>query len=124
MDVFLFYFGAVLIFLWGLAHNIPTRRILADYGPISVESKRIATAGWIAESLILCFIGILVFLVTLLGGAEIVTPMTVYICCAVMLLAMAVLSLFTTARNPVVPMKLCPLVKTVAALCFITGLFF
>jgi hypothetical protein len=74
---------------------------------------------WIAEGLTLAFLGTLVFLVTVLTDNEGCTAGTVYISTAVMLLALAVLSLFSGARTSVLPMKICPAVKSVTAFMFI-----
>jgi len=42
---------------------------------------------------------------------------------SVMLLCMAVLSLFTGARSSVIPIKICPVVKTLCAILIFAGTF-
>ncbi|MFH1852999.1 MAG: hypothetical protein ABIA75_11710 [Candidatus Neomarinimicrobiota bacterium] len=120
MNTVLLYLGVVIITLWGIGHLAPTRNIIAGFGDLSADNRRIITMEWIAEGLTLVFLGILVLLVNWLApdsvGALIATRAA-----AAMLLALAALSLFTGARTAVLPMKLCPAVKTLTALLFLIG---
>jgi hypothetical protein len=116
----LLYAGAGVIFLWGVAHVAPTRGVVAGFGELSPDNRRIITMEWVAEGLALCFVGVLVFLTRLfLGGAGRV----VYLASAAFLLVLAALSSFTGARTSVLPMKLCPYVKTAVAAAFVLGTF-
>ena len=67
----------------------------------------------------LCFIGTLVLLVALVGEGDAPSSVIVVRTCAAMLLITAVWTGFTGARTPVLPMKLCPLVKTTVAVVFL-----
>jgi len=73
---------------------------------------------WIAEGLTLCFIGILVLLITFSVGSQDVASVIVYWICGMMLVAMAGLSLLTGAKTSIIPIKICPLVKTTVAVLF------
>ena len=117
----LLYAGAGVIFLWGAAHVAPTRGVVAGFGELSPDNRRIITMEWVAEGLALCFVGVLVVATRLLsnGGAGRV----VYVAAAAFLLVLAVLSSFTGARTRIVPMKLCPYVKTAVAAAFILVTF-
>ena len=117
----LLYTGGGIITLWGIAHLIPTKAIVDGFGPISVDNKRIIAMESITEGLTLCFIGVLVILVTSLGGYHSPTADIVYLACGVMLLIMALLTAMTGARTPILPYKICPVVKTVVAILFILG---
>ena len=117
----LIYIGSVIIILWGIAHIIATKPIVKGFGSISHDNKRILTMEVIAEGITLCFIGLLVLLVTLLAGSGNQTSFIVYIASAVMLLVMAILTALTGARTPALPFKICPAVKTVVAVLFILG---
>lgn len=120
LNVILLYAGATVIFLWGAAHVAATRGVVAGFGELSPDNRKIITMEWIAEGLALCFVGFLVFVARLfLGGAGGV----VYLASAAFLLVLAVLSSFTGARTSVLPMKLCPFVKTAVAAAFILGTF-
>ena len=116
------YVGSAAIALWGIAHIvIPTKTIVEGFGPLSEDNRQILTMEWIAEGLTLCFIGLLVFLVTILEGAGNPVSAIVYRTSALMLVAMASLSLFTGARTSIIPMKLCPIIFTAVALLFFLG---
>ena len=117
----LLYAGAGVIFLWGAAHVAPTRGVVAGFGELSPDNRRIITMEWVAEGLALCFVGVLVFLTRILLNGE--AGRVVYLASAAFLLVLAVLSSFTGARTSIVPMKLCPYVKTTAAAAFILGTF-
>ena len=117
----LLYIGSILIIIWGLAHIVPTKPIIRSFGSISEDSKKIITMEWIAEGLTLCFIGVLVLLVTILAGSQSQAAFIVYLASAVMLLIMAVLTALTGARTPIIPIKMCPIVKTVVAVLFFLG---
>ena len=117
----LLYIGSILIIIWGVAHLIPTKAIVNGFGPISEDNKRIITMESIAEGLTLCFIGVLVLLVTSLAGFQSQAAFIVYLACAVMLLIMAILTLLTGARTSILPYKTCPAVKTIVAILFFLG---
>lgn len=42
------YVSATLIALWGVAHAIPTRRVVAGFGPIGTDNRRILSQEWLA----------------------------------------------------------------------------
>jgi hypothetical protein len=121
LNYILLYVGSGAIFLWGVGHIIPTRSVVKDFGEISKDNKLIITMEWIAEGLTLCFIGILVALVTVFGGLENEVSQIVFRASAVMLVVMAFLSSATGARTSILPMKLCPRVKAGVALLFVLG---
>jgi hypothetical protein len=121
INTILLYAGAIIITLWGIAHIVPTKSIVRGFGDISLDNKRTITMEWIAEGLTLCFIGLLVFFVTLLAGPGNYVSVIVYYACITMLIVLAVLSFFTGARTSVVPMKICPFVKLGVALLIFLG---
>jgi hypothetical protein len=124
MKEVLIYSGSFLIFLWGAAHIFPVRSIVKGFKTDSKDNILIITMEWIAEGLTLSFLGVIVFLVTILAGTAAGASVIVYISCAVMLLVLALLSLFTGARTSILPMKLCPVIKTITALTFIYPVLF
>jgi len=121
MSNLLLYIGSAIIILWGIGHVIPTKSIVSGFGAISQDNKRIITMEWIAEGLTLCFIGVLVLIVALFDGYQNQTAVIVYRMAAGMLMIMAGLSLMTGAKTSIVPMKICPIVKTTVAILFILG---
>ena len=63
----LLYISSIIIFIWGIAHLIPTKSIVDGYGEISTDNKRIITMEWIAAGISICFIGIIGFMMTYFG---------------------------------------------------------
>lgn len=122
VNVVLLYAGSVIITLWGIAHIVPTKSIVNGFGEISTDNKLIITMDWIAEGLTLCFIGLLVFFTIMFAEPSNCAAKIVYTGCTMMLIALTVLSLFTGARTSVVPMKICPIIKTTVALLFFLGI--
>ena len=121
LNQILLYVGSGIIFLWGVGHIIPTRSIVRDFGELSKDNKLIITMEWIAEGLTLCFIGILVALVTIFGGLENEVTQIVIRTSAIMLVVLAFVSSATGARTSILPMKLCPRIKAGVALLFVLG---
>ncbi len=121
MNSILLYTGSALITIWGIAHIIPTKSVVSGFGQLSDTNRKIITMEWAAEGLALIFIGVLVFAVTLSGGTQGQPGPVVYLAAAGMLLVMAVWTLLTGARTPIIPIKICPAVKMVVAVLFIMG---
>jgi hypothetical protein len=117
-DTFL-YIGSAVIVIWGIAHIIPTRAIVNSFKPVSKDNEKIITMEWIAEGLTLCFIGVLVLLVTISRSGS--NQITVYLASATMLIVTAGLTATTGARTSIIPVKICPFVKTAVAILFILG---
>jgi hypothetical protein len=117
----LLYVGSIVIILWGISHIVPTRSVVEGFGSITEENQLLITMEWVAEGLTLCFIGLLVLYVTLRAGAVNPVSVMVYRASALMLLVMAGWTGLTGARTSVIPIKICPIVKTVVAVLFILG---
>ena len=117
----LLYLGAGIVILWGVAHIIPTRSVVKGFGELSQDNRRIITMEWVAEGLTLIFIGTLVLLVTLQGGPPDPVSVLVTRACALMLLTMAAWTFMTGGRTSIVPIKICPLVKSTVAILFVLG---
>ncbi|MFC2033451.1 hypothetical protein ACFLUB_02900 [Chloroflexota bacterium] len=120
MDILL-YIGSAIIFIWGIAHIIPTKSVVKGFGEISDDNIKIITMEWAAEGVTLCFIGLLVLLVTIIEGSQNTVSTLVYRISAGMLVVMAIWTSVTGARTSVVPIKICPIVKTAVAILFIIG---
>lgn len=121
MESALLHVGAVVITLWGVAHLVPTRNIVAGFGDLASDNRHIITMEWVAEGVTLIFLGAVVLLgVHVLGAAE---PGTRLIAraSAGMLAVLAAVSTFTGARTSVLPMKLCPFVKSTVAVLYVVA---
>jgi hypothetical protein len=117
----LLYSGSALVVLWGLAHIVKTRSVVAAFGPLSNDNRLVLTMEWIGEGLTLCFIGGLVSVINFGPGTETAAALLVYRASALMLIVMAVISAFTGARASLLPYKLCPWIFSGAALLFLLG---
>ena len=117
----LLYVGSAAIAIWGIAPVIPTKSVVKGFGAISEDNRRIITQEWIAEGLALCFIGLLVLSIAITAPSDDPVAANVYRACAGMLIAMAVLTSLTGARTSVVPIKICPFVKTTVATLFLVA---
>lgn len=121
MNGTLLYTGAAAIFLWGVGHLVPTRSIVSGFGTLSPDNRRIITMEWLAEGLALCFLGVLVAISSFIIGPDQPATHLVARACAAMLFVLAVLSWFTGARTAVLPMKLCPFVKTAVGILYVAA---
>jgi hypothetical protein len=115
--------GGSLTILWGIAHLIPTCSVVDGFGAISIDSKRIILMEWINEGLTLIFLGVLVILVTALSYNNLKSRRIVFISASTMLIAMAVLSLFTGFQIDFIPYKLCPAIFLISSLLILQGAF-
>jgi hypothetical protein len=113
--------GGVVAVVWGAAHIMPARAVVSGFGQLSPDNRNIILMEWVAEGLTLVFLGVLVL--SLAATAWRFSPAAVltYRLAAGMLVAMAVWSLFTGARTAILPMKLCPLIKSLCALAIVLG---
>ncbi|MEI6293559.1 MAG: hypothetical protein WCP36_07730 [Methanomicrobiales archaeon] len=113
--------GSMITIGWGIAHIIPTNRVVAGFGDISRENRLIITMEWIGEGLTLCFIGLLVLIITLMGFSGDQAGLIVIWLAASMLIVMAILTIFTGARTSITPIKICPFVIILAAVLIFIG---
>jgi len=117
----LLFAGSAVIFLWGVGHLWPTRNVVAGFGELSPDNRKIITMEWLIEGCTLCFLGVLVALVAwILGPLNAATHLVARVT-AGMLLVLAAVSAFTGARTTVLPMKLCPYVKSAVAIALFSA---
>jgi hypothetical protein len=114
--------GGILLIIWGIAHIIPTKGVVRDFGEISEDNRLIITMEWVFEGISLIFIGsLLVLLIALFGSTEDIVR-TVCLVSAIMLCVMALWSLLTGFKVDYLPFKLCPVIFTGSAILVILGL--
>ena len=117
----LIFIGAVLTIFWGVAHLFPTGNVVKGFGDISEDNKHIITMEWIIEGAALIFIGVLVTAVTIIDPSSQVSEYVYYLS-IIMLISLAVISLFTGFKVNFLPYKLCPLIFTGSALLIFLGM--
>lgn len=122
MTQVLAYVAAALVGLWGMAHAVATKRVVAGFTPITVGNRRVLTQEWLAESFTMWGMATLVVAVTAAVRDTQVTAI-VYRVVAGLLVALAVLTALTGARTPIVWFKICPvLLATSAALLLVASI--
>jgi hypothetical protein len=108
------YVAAALTALWGVAHAVPTRQVLAGFAPITADNRRVLKQEWLAEAMTMWGLAALIIVVTAVGsGAEVTN--WVYRVAAALLVSLAVLTALTGARTPVIWFKVCPVLLTASA---------
>ena len=116
----LIYIGAFLAFGWGTAHLFPTRNIVAGFGEISADNRRIITMEWLTEGVALIFVGVLVAIVTCVDRTSPVST-AVYWTTFGALNILSVVSIFTGFRNTFFAFKLCPFIFSGASVLIVAG---
>jgi hypothetical protein len=106
--------------VWGLAHVIPTGQVVAGFGPISADNRRIITQEWLAEGITMWGIAAFVVAATAAAGAGQIRAWD-YRVAAGLLLAVGLLTAATGARTRVVWFKICPLVMAIGAALLLTA---
>lgn len=99
----------------------PTKAVVKNFGSISMDNKHIITMEWIIEGVSLIFIGIILFLITIINMNNPVS-IAMYWLIIVMLNTLSVISLFTGFKVNFLPYKLCPIIFTSASILIIIGL--
>lgn len=117
----LFYLGAAIPAVWGVAHLFPTRSVVRGFGDISVDNRRVITMEWINEGATLIFIGTVISAVTLVDATATVSEV-VYWLCVIMLNVLSVVSLFTGFGVRFIAYRLCPVIFTGSSLLLMSGL--
>ena len=114
------YIGAAITFLWGTAHLFPTASVVKGFGDITADNRNIITMEWIVEGITLIFIGFIVAGITYIGEENNVSVF-IYLSSAVILIVLAIVSLFTGFKVTFFPFKLCPFIFTLSAVLILVG---
>lgn len=109
------YLAAGIVALWGVAHVLPTARVLDGFADTSRDNRLVVTQEWIAEGMTMWFIAAVVAISTASGGGHSDLADWIYRASAVMLLALGALTAVTGARTPVIFFKICPFLQASAA---------
>ncbi|MFF9058936.1 hypothetical protein ACF09K_09570 [Streptomyces sp. NPDC014882] len=120
MEEVLPYVAAGLVGLWGISHAIPTRSVVAGFGEISVDNRRVLVQEWLAEAVTMWSLATLIVVVTAVGGGTSTADWS-YRVVAGTLLVLAVLTALTGARTEVVWFKICPVLLTVSAVLLLVA---
>ncbi len=107
MTALLAYVAAAVTAAWGVAHALPTRQVIAGFGPITTDNRRVLRQEWLAEAFTMWGAAAIVIAATAAAGPADVRAW-VYRAVAALLAALATLTALTGARTPVVWFKICP----------------
>jgi hypothetical protein len=102
------YISAGIVALWGVAHVLPTGRVIHGFDDTSRDNRLIIMQEWIAEAMAMWFIAAVVVIATDVGGSHQSLTNWIYRTSAAVLIAVAALTALTGARTPVIFFKLCP----------------
>ena len=117
----LLHLGAAILFVWGVAHIIPTRNVVSGFGPLSDDNRINITMEWVAEGLALAFLGVLTALVTTVGGNNDPVGRVAVWAVVGFCVVMGAWTFIVGRRSTILPIRLCPLVLAVAAGLLVLG---
>ena len=120
MNQVLLYIASIMTSLWGFAHLLATRGVVAGFGEITTDNKRIITMEWIIEGVAL------ISTATFVAAATAVQPeapvsSVVYAVAIGTLVVLAIVSLFTGFKVAFLPFRLCPFIFGVSAGLIVWG---
>jgi hypothetical protein len=120
MNEVLLFVAAGLTGLWGVAHLFAITGVVAGFGDISVDNRRIITMEWIAEGVALISTAAFVAVAGAIDPQSKVATAVFGVAIAT-LVALAVVSLFTGFRVRFFAYRLCPLIFTLSAVLIALG---
>ena len=120
MNQVVLYVASAMTGLWGVAHLFATKGVVAGFGDLSADNRRIITMEWIVEGVALISTAALVAVVTAIPPQAAVAS-AVYAVAAGTLVVLAIVSLFTGFRVAFLPFRLCPVIFGVSAALIVWG---
>jgi hypothetical protein len=120
MNEILLYCAAGLTGVWGVAHLFATRGVVAGFGELTADNRRIITMEWIVEGVALLSVAAFVAAATVVDHAATVSS-AVYAVAIGVLLVLAGVSLGTGFRVAFLPFRLCPFIFGASALLIALG---
>jgi hypothetical protein len=121
MAALLAYLAGAIVAVWGVAHAVPTRQVLAAFTPITTDNRRIVVQEWLAEAFTMWGIAAMVIVVTAIGGTDAGARVWVYRVAAGLLIALGTLTGLTGARTPVIWFKICPVLMACSAVLLLAA---
>jgi hypothetical protein len=107
MSAILAYVAAAIIGLWGVAHAVPTRQVVAGFRDTSIDNRRVLLQEWLAEAVTMWALAALVITVTAIAGDAAAAEWADRVIAGA-LIVLAILTSMTGARTPVIWFKICP----------------
>jgi len=123
MNQVVLYVASALTGLWGVAHLFATKGVVAGFGDISTDNRRVITMEWIVEGVALLSIAAFVAAATAVQADSAVSS-AVYAVAIGTLIVLAVVSLFTGFKVAFLPYRLCPFIFGASAVLIAWGGWF
>ena len=120
MNQVVLYVASAMTGLWGVAHLFATKGVVAGFGDLSADNRRIITMEWIVEGVALISTAALVAVVTAIPRQAAVAS-AAYAVAAGTLVVLAIVSLFTGFRVAFLPFRLCPVIFGISAALIVWG---
>jgi len=120
MNEILLYTAAVMTALWGVAHLFATGGVVAGFGDITADNRRIIAMEWIVEGVALISTATFVAVVTAIQPEAVVSS-AVYAVAIGTLIVLAAVSLFTGFKISFLPFRLCPFIFSASAALIACG---
>ncbi len=120
MKEILLYIASTVTATWGVAHLFATRGVVAGFGQLTPDNRRIITMEWIVEGVALVSTAGFVAAATAIQPDSTVAS-AVYAVATATLIALAMVSLFTGFRIAFLPFRLCPFIFGASAALIAVG---
>ncbi len=120
MSAVLAYVAAGVVALWGVAHVLPTAKVVAGYAHPR-DNRLVITQEWIAEAMTMWLVAAIVVVTTVLGGSQPALVDWIYRISAAALFAIAALTAVTGARTAVIFFKVCPALLSATAVLLLVA---
>lgn len=120
MNLVLLYIASAIVAIWGVAQLFATPGVVAGFGEITTDNRRIITMEWIVEGIALISTAAFVAAVTVVQPDHTFSR-SIYAVAICTLVALAVVSIFTGFRIAFLPFRLCPFIFGGSALLIAWG---
>ena len=107
--------AAGIVFLWGVSHIVPTKQVVAGFGNITQDNRRIITMEWVAEGLSFVFVAALILAVTWSSSTLEAAEDLVFRVGSAFLITIGAWTAMTGARTGVIWFKACPVVMSISS---------
>jgi len=120
MNPILLYIASAMTGIWGVAHLFATKGVVAGFGDVTLDNRRIITMEWIVEGVALISIAAFVITATALQPEAAVSS-GIYAVAIGTLVMLAIVSLFTGFKIAFLPFRLCPFIFCTSAVLIGAG---
>ena len=120
MNQVVLYVASAMTGLWGVAHLFATTGVVAGFGDLTADNRRIITMEWIVEGIALISTAAFVAVAAAISPQAAVAS-AVYAVATATLVVLALVSLFTGFKVAFLPFRLCPVIFGVSAALIVWG---